>query len=190
VNAHVIAQIEDSFVRGEKAGMKSDTTGAFVHNVPMIGYAKASEVVSSTLITVLIMGFYMAHYFLSTGFFTSTFTPPLATLFFASVIYTMLTNGAKAATPRKDMVALVELIGAGLLALTAYWFYLTFPLDFGHVADVVPTQLQFLLTWISNDIGRIIVAIALVGALIALAVDAVKLAWRVSERQYRGQERY
>ncbi len=121
--------------------MKSNMAGAFVHGVPMIGYAKASEVISSTLITILILGFYMAHYFWSTGFFTSAFT--------------------------------------------AYWFYRVYPLDFAHVADVVPTQLQFLLTWIENGIGRIIVAIVLVAAIIALAVDGVRLTWRISELQYR-----
>ncbi len=165
--------------------MRSNTTVVLVHGVPMIGYAKASEVVSSTLITILILGFYMAHYFWSTGFFTSAFTPILATVFFASVLSTIVTNGAKAVTPRKEIVTLVEFLSAGLLAITAYWFYLVYPLDFAHVADVVPTQLQFFLTWIDNGIGRIIVTIVLVAALIALAVEAVRLTWRISEQQYR-----
>jgi hypothetical protein len=38
---------------------------------------------------------------------------------------------------------------------------------------VVPGPFQFLFTWITNDIGRIIVALALVGGAIALVANTV-----------------
>ena len=169
--------------------MKSNTPDNTARAGLMIGYAKVAETVTTGFFTILVLGFYMAHYFWSTGFFTNGFTPLLAGIFFASVLSTIATASTKAMTPRKDIVALVEFVGAGLLALAAYWFYQAFPLDFTHVADVVPAQLQFLLTWITNDIGRIIVTLALIASIIALAVDAVRLSWRVSERQYRKLER-
>ncbi len=67
----------------------------------------------------------------------------------------------------------------------AAWIFVAFPLNFAHVADVVPTPFQFILSWITNDIGRIIVALALLASVIAVAVDSVKLVWRVFARQFR-----
>ena len=164
--------------------MKAGASTPFTHHF-MIGYAKVAEVVATTFFTALIFGFYMAHYALSTGFFTSAFTPSLATLFFASVLYVIVNTSAKAVTPRKDVLALVELIGAALFLTVAAWIFVAFPFNFAHIADVVPSQLQFLLSWLTNDIGRILVALVLLAAVIAFAVDAVKLAWRVAVRQFR-----
>jgi hypothetical protein len=169
--------------------MKSESMGSSIRSVPMIGYAKAAEVVPTVFFTILVLGFYMAHYFWSTGFFTGAFTPLLAVVFFAAVLSTIATAAGKALTPRKEIVALVELIGAVLLAVTAYWFFVAFPLDFVHVADVVSVQLQFLLTWMTNEIGRIIVAIVMLASMIALGVDAVKLVWRVYVRPTASAQR-
>jgi hypothetical protein len=164
--------------------LKSDGPKVWEHPI-MLGAARVSQVVATTFFTVLVFGFYMAHYVLSTGFFTSAFTPLLATIFYGSVLWAIVNVSFKVAIARKDILALVEFIGAVLFAVTAAWFFVAFPLNFAHVADVVPGSLQFLFTWITNDIGRIIVALVFVASIITLAVDAVKLAWRVSVRQFR-----
>jgi hypothetical protein len=164
--------------------MKSNGTRVWDHPV-MLGAARVSEVVATTFFTALVFGFYVAHYVMSTGFFTSSFTPLLAAIFYTSVLWTIVNVSFKAVTPRKDIVALVEFIGAVLFTVTATWFFVAFPLNFAHVADVVPGSLQFMFTWLTNDIGRILVALVFVASIIALAVDAVKLAWRVSVRRFR-----
>lgn len=165
--------------------MKSDTSTTYTPAHFMIGYAKASELVATTFFTALVFGFYMAHYAWSTGFFTSDFTPFLATLFFASVLYVIVNSYAKAVTPRKDVLALVELVGVVLFVTVAAWIFTAFPFNFAHVADVVPAPFQFLLIWLTNDIGRIIVALVLLAAVITVALDSAKLAWRVTVRQFR-----
>jgi hypothetical protein len=165
--------------------MKSDMQSSLPHNHFMIGYTKVAEVVATTFFTVLVFGFYMAHYAWSTGFFTGGFTPLLAVLFFASVLYVIVNTTAKTVTPRKDIVALVELLGAVLFLTVAAWIFVAFPFNFAHVADVVPVPFQFVLSWLTNDIGRIIVALVLLAAVITVAVDSVKLTWRVTTRQLR-----
>lgn len=165
--------------------MKTGAPHAFDHANYTIGYATVANVVATAFFTTLVFSFYMAHYAWSSGFFTSAFTPLLAVLFFASVLYQFVTAISKAITPRKDVVALVELIGAALFATVAAWIFVAFPLNFSHLTDIVPTPIQFLLSWINNDIGRILVALALVGSVITLAVYSAKLAWRVSVQQYR-----
>ena len=164
--------------------MKSDGPKVWEHPI-MLGAAKVSEVVVTTFFTALVFGFYLAHYVMSTGFFTSSFTPLLAAIFYTSVLWTIVNVSFKAATPRKDIVALAEFVGSVLFAVTAAWFFVAFPLNFVHVADVVPGSLQFPFAWLTNDIGRIIVGLVFIVSIIALAVNAVKLAWRVSVRHFR-----
>jgi hypothetical protein len=163
--------------------MKSDGPKVWEHPV-MLGAARVSEVVATTFFTALVFGFYIAHYVMSTGFFTSSFTPLLAAIFYTSVLWTIVNVSFKAVTPRKDIVALAELVGSMLFAVTAAWFFVAFPLNFAHVADVVPGSLQFMFTWLSNSIGRIIVALIFVASIIAIAVNAIKLAWRVSLQHF------
>lgn len=164
--------------------MKTSPPDAFSHASYTIGYASVANVVATAFFTTLIFSFYMAHYAWSSGFFTSAFTPLLAVLFFASVLFPFVTAITKAMTQRRDVVALVEWIGAVLFTAAAAWIFTAFPLNFSHLTDIVPGPIQFILSWINNDIGRIIVALALLGSVIALAVDSVKLAWRLSVRQY------
>jgi hypothetical protein len=164
--------------------MKSNGPRVWDHTV-MLGAARVSEVVATTFFTALVFGFYVAHYVMSTGFFTSSFTPLLAAIFYTSVLWTIVNMSFKAVTPRKDVVALAEFVGSVLFAVTAAWFFVAFPLNFAHVADVVPGSLQFMFTWLTNGIGRILVALVFVASIIALAVNTVKLAWRVSVRWFR-----
>jgi hypothetical protein len=149
------------------------------HSARLLRPARVGELVVTTIVACAIAGFYAAHLVWSTGFFTSAFTP-IAAIFFVSIFWTVVNAGSKAVTPRKDLLALVEFIGATLFVGVTAWLYAVFPFNFSHLADVVPTQLQFLLSWITNDIGRILVGLILVASIIALAVSAVKLAWRVS----------
>ena len=148
----------------------------------MLRPAMVGELVMTTVVACLIAGFYGAHLAWSTGFFTSAFTPALATFFFASIFWTIVNVAFKTITPRKDVRTFVEWIGAALFVGVAAWIYAAFPFNFTHLADVVPAQFQFLLSWITNDIGRILVALILVAGIIALAVDTVKLAWRISAK--------
>ncbi|MBO0888202.1 hypothetical protein J2P12_03790 [Candidatus Bathyarchaeota archaeon] len=165
--------------------MGSDSSEMWSRHGYIAGYSKVANVVATTFFTTLVFSFYMAHYAWSSGFFTRDFTPLLAALFFASVLYSIATSLTKALTLRKDVVALVELVGAVVFLTVAAWFFVAFPLNFAHVADVLPAPFQFLLTWLTNDIGRVVVAAVLLAAAITFTVDVVKFAWRVIERQFR-----
>ena len=66
--------------------MKSNGPRVWEHPI-MLGAAKVSEVVATTFFTALVFGFYLAHYVMSTGFFTSSFTPLLAAIFYISVLW-------------------------------------------------------------------------------------------------------
>src|SRR5215467_856584 len=119
--------------------MKPNPSGSFNRSSITISGAGVANVVATAFFTSLVFSFYMAHYAWSTGFFTNAFTPALAVVFFASVLYPIATAIVKVITTRKDAAALVELIGAALFTAVAAWFYAVFPLNFSHLTDVIPT---------------------------------------------------
>ncbi|HZY46379.1 MAG TPA: hypothetical protein VFE96_01165 [Candidatus Bathyarchaeia archaeon] len=160
--------------------MRSDPHEMWNARSTLLGPARVGELVATTLVACLVAGFYGAHLAWSTGFFTSAFTPVLAVLFFTSIFWPIANVACKAITFRKDVRALVEWMGAALFAGETAWVYAVFPFNFTHLADVLPPPMQFILSWLTNDIGRILVALILVASIIALAVTSVKLAWRVS----------
>jgi hypothetical protein len=42
------------------------------------------------------------------------------------------------------------------LALGSLWLAIVFPFDFSHLPDVLPGAIRFILSWITNDIGRLV----------------------------------
>jgi hypothetical protein len=55
------------------------------------------------------------------------------------------------------------------MALATLWLLRVFPFDFTHLADALPTGLQFTVAWVNDDIGKIALLLqAVVGVLAAL----------------------
>ena len=48
-----------------------------------------------------------------------------------------------------------------------------FPFNFAHLADVVPDFLAFLISWITNDIARLLLAIGMVGGIVSVGINTV-----------------
>jgi hypothetical protein len=48
-----------------------------------------------------------------------------------------------------------------------------FPFNFAHFADVVPDFLAFLISWITNDIARLLLAIGMVGGIVSVGINTV-----------------
>jgi hypothetical protein len=82
---------------------------------------------------------------------------------------------AKLLTDRKGTLAMVELLGALLTGVATLCLFVVFPFNFAHLGDVLPSLLQPLLRWVTNDIGRILYAVAVFGSVIAIIVDSAKI---------------
>jgi hypothetical protein len=102
----------------------------------------------------LIAAFFAAHQAWSTGFFLPSFTPIQAALLYGSILYGILVTNTEAIGLREDRIQMVNVIGAGLWTVTAAWLFFAFPFDFTHLATVVPWPFKFLVTWITNSIGK------------------------------------
>ncbi|HEX7586770.1 MAG TPA: hypothetical protein VF478_00490 [Anaerolineae bacterium] len=129
----------------------------------------------AVILTLCAFGFYYAHQVRATGFFTAGFTAELAVLLYVSILYLIVNATAKLLTDRKGSLAMVELLGALLTGFATLCLFVVFPFNFAHVGDVLPSLLQPLLRWVTNDIGRILYAVAVFGSVIAIIVDSAKL---------------
>jgi len=113
--------------------------------------------------SLLVLLFWVVHQTSSTGFFTSKFGPAEAFLFYVLALIGVVTATAKVVVGRKNMLRPFETFGHGLSAVGSVWLFVVFPFDFSHLADVLPDFLRFLLLWISNDVAKILMAIAIIG---------------------------
>lgn len=112
----------------------------------------------------LVAGFFVAHQAWATGFFTSGFGPTGAVLLYGAILTALVPPvvGSLHVNRRTELVV--------LLATAVFWtdaaasFYFAFPFDFSHLAAVVPGPATFLFNWVSNDLARVLIGLALVGA--------------------------
>jgi hypothetical protein len=112
----------------------------------------------------LVIGFFAAHQAWSTGFFTTGFGL-LGTVLFYAVLLTGLVPpvlGSLHLEKKRELEAL--LVTAVFWTMAAAWFFFAFPFNFSHLTAVVPSQASFILSWITDDVGRILVGVSLVGA--------------------------
>lgn len=112
----------------------------------------------------LVTLFFVAHQFWSTGFFTSKFGPVEAFLFYAAVLFGVVTAAAKGVVGRKNAVRSLEVLGGVLFTVASIWLFIVFPFNFSHFADVLPDFLRFLLQWISDDIVKVLLALGIIAA--------------------------
>jgi len=123
----------------------------------------------AALAILLILLFFVVHQTSSTGFFTSKFGPAETFLFYVSILLAAVGAAAKVVVGRKNMLRPFDTFQEGLGAVALVWLFVVFPFDFSHLADVLPNFLQFLVRWISNDIAKVLMAIAI----IAISVTTV-----------------
>lgn len=127
---------------------------------------------------VLVVGFFVAHQVWSTGFFTSDFGLLGTLLFYCALGFGFtFALGVPVALSRRfgRRTELTYELGTALFwTITAAWLLVAFPFNFSQLNAVVPGQLWFVLSWITNDIGRILLGIALVGALAFIPFYAIQ----------------
>ncbi len=118
----------------------------------------------AVLAILLILLFFVVHQTSSTGFFTSKFGPAETFLFYVSILLSAVGAAAKVVVGRKNVLRPFDTFQEGLGAVAFVWLFVVFPFDFSHLADVLPNFLRFLLLWISNDVAKVLLAIAIIAA--------------------------
>jgi hypothetical protein len=125
------------------------------------------------IVILLVTWFWVAHQTSSTGFFTSGFGPAEASLFYLALLFGLVPTAGRIVVGRKNAIRPLDVLNLVLIIVAASWLLWVFPFDFSNLADVLPESLRFLLQWISDDVARVVMTIAIIGAAIGLIYTAV-----------------
>jgi hypothetical protein len=117
---------------------------------------------------VLMIIFFIAHQIQTTGFFTSKFGPLEMLLFYGFWIFWIITAGLEAILSQRLLSRIVDTFGGLIFATFSIAILLVlFPFEFTHLAEVLPESMRFLVSWISNDIVRVIIILLIIAHLAA-----------------------
>ena len=127
-------------------------------------YSERAGNIVAVVVNILVILYFVAHQTWSTGFFISKFGTLEAFLFYGVLVYQIVPTTLKALFGRKNLARLFDTIGSVLFTVALAWLFVVFPFDFAYFADVLPDFLRFLLQWISNDVARVLIVLALIVA--------------------------
>lgn len=122
---------------------------------------------------VIAFVYFVLHQTGATGFFTAAFGPVEMVLFYGFQLYQAGISALKALVGRKNLARFFEAVGAGLGIVVLAWFWIVFPFEFTHVADILPEFLRFLLQWLSNDLTRAFMIVGIIASIIVASYNTV-----------------
>ena len=116
---------------------------------------------------LLVFGFFAWHQLTGTGFYTAQFGPLEMLALYGPILVSFAAPIARALSGRHNPARPFEAATNLSLALGSLWLAIVFPFNFSHLADVLPGALRFVLSWISNDIGRFVLILQVLIGVIA-----------------------
>ena len=124
----------------------------------------------SAFLMLVLLAFFLYHQWANTGFFTEEFKWPEMLALYVPILLSMAPPIQRYITGRRDSANLLEAIADFSLAIGSFILWYVFPFDFSHLADPLPANIQFMVSWINDNIGRIILLVQVViGSLSGLA---------------------
>jgi len=124
---------------------------------------------AGVVIAAIVAVYFTVLYTSSSGFFTSKFTTADAVLFFGIAFLGVIPGLVRGIIGRKNATRPLDVILSISMLVAAAWFLSSFPFDFSHLADALPTSLQFLLSWISDGIAKVLMAVAIIASIFMIA---------------------
>lgn len=112
--------------------------------------------------TVIVLLFFSIHQTRPTGFFTDEFGSGDSALMYVMILLGILPalvrflKGSRNAARPPDALSLATFFVGGL------YFLITWPFDFAYFAAPLPHSLEFLLDWVTADIGKLVTGIGVV----------------------------
>jgi hypothetical protein len=119
--------------------------------------------ITIVVISVLLVMYFIAHQTRSTGFFTAEFGTSEMVMLYGLLILGMISAGLEGVFGLRLYSRLFDVLGGLILAAVCTgWLLMVFPFEFANFADVAPDSLRFLVGWISNDIARVLMVLAII----------------------------
>ena len=139
----------------------------------IISYSDRVGYIFGVVCSVLIMLYFVAHQTWLTGFFTPAFGTTEMLLFYGSLIFGIVSSALKALLARKNPARLFDVFGLIFATIVIAWLFAVFPFDFTYFANVLPDFLRFLVQWISNDVARVLMVLAIIVTIVMTVYSAV-----------------
>ena len=124
-------------------------------------------------ISIVVFLFLYENQLRGAAFFTSAFGS-LAQFFFYAPLFTgMALSFGRAVYGGRNAIRPFDCLNMLFLAVSAFWLLSVFPFDFSQFGGMFPSAIQFAFAWLSNDIGRVLFALAGVVSLAEMVYTAV-----------------
>ena len=137
---------------------------------------EGSDLIGEFVALVLMMAalwFFVAHKLNETGFYTEEFGGMEMFALYSAGAFTVFVAAVRIALRRHNIVRPLETASFVLLSVAHAVLLVRFPFDFDHVADVLPGALEWTVGWISETIGKVILALGIPGGIIAAAITMI-----------------
>ena len=146
-----------------------------------LGPAQRFGEVVSLAVLALILSYFWRLWTIDAGFFTSAFGPAERFWFFGPMILSLAAPLVRILVGRRNPARPFEIVTDVLMVIGAIWLLRVFPFDFSHLGDALPGSLPALLNWVPNWLGRVGLALQIVGGAIGAIAATVQFT-RVSLR--------
>ena len=138
--------------------------------------------------SVLMILYLVAHQVRSTGFFTSRFGTTEMILLYGLLILGIISAGLEGVLGLRLHSRLFDAFGGLILAVVCtVWLLVVFPFEFTYFADVLPESLRFSVQWISNDVSRVLMVLAIILYLCAAIYCPIAYRFVVIKSSSRGK---
>ncbi|MGE5139228.1 MAG: hypothetical protein ACM3JD_07200 [Rudaea sp.] len=126
-----------------------------------------------------LLAFFALHQLVNSGFFTARFGPWEMLALYGPILVSSIPPIARAIGGRRNSGRPFEVASNISLAIGSLWLVTVFPFDYAHLADVLPGPIQFVLSWISDDIARIVLTLqVIIGAIVAFLTAVTFFSFR------------
>jgi hypothetical protein len=117
----------------------------------------------ATVVAMLVLlGFLAYHQLSNTGFFTAAFGSLEMLCLYGPILVSFAAPIVRVISGRHNPARPFEAATNLSLALGSLWLAIVFPLDFSHLTDILPDAIRSIFSWITNDIGRLVLILQVI----------------------------
>lgn len=136
----------------------------------------------SVVAMLLLFGFFAYHQVANTGFFTAKFGALEMFCLYGPILVSSAAPVVRAVSGRRNPARPLDVATYVFLAMAALWLLMVFPFNFSHLADALPGALHFVLAWITNEIGKVVLILqVIIGPISAILTTRKYLSLRRRE---------
>ncbi len=129
----------------------------------------------ATVVAMLVLlGYFAWHQLTNTGFFAPRFGALEMLALYVPILVSFAAPIVRALSGRQNPARPFEAAMNLSLALGSLWLVIVFPFSFAHLADVLPDAIQFIFSWINDDIGRFILILQVILGIILAPLTLAK----------------